>query len=77
MLILLENDCVDVIREQGYRDKLTLRSLSAEALKRFDALSGAKELPVEWKETLHGLPDFTADDLDALTEAILNLKETE
>jgi hypothetical protein len=46
MLILFENDFVDVIREKGYRDLLTLRSSSVEALKRFDPLSMSTFLEV-------------------------------
>lgn len=39
MLIPFENDFVDVIREQGYRDLLTVRSSSPAALKRFEGLT--------------------------------------
>jgi hypothetical protein len=46
MLIPIENDFVDVIREQGYRDLLTVRASSAEALKRFDPLTMAVPLQV-------------------------------
>lgn len=46
MLVLFENDFVDVIREKGYKDLLTLRSSSVEALKRFDPLSMSTFLEV-------------------------------
>ena len=46
MLIPIENDFVDVIREQGYRNLLTLRASSAEALEKFDGLTMAVPLQV-------------------------------
>lgn len=46
MLIPIENDFVDVIREQGYRNLLTLRSSSSEALEKFDGLTMAVTLQV-------------------------------
>ena len=46
MLVAFENDFVDVIREAGYRDLLTLRSSSEAALKRFEAHSMSTVLQV-------------------------------
>jgi ADP-ribosyl-[dinitrogen reductase] hydrolase len=39
------------------------------------ALTGEKYLPEEWKEILHGWPDFKTESLSALTIGILDLKE--
>jgi hypothetical protein len=46
VLVAFENDFVDVIREAGYRDLLTLRSSSEAALKRFETHSMSTVLQV-------------------------------
>jgi ADP-ribosylglycohydrolase len=37
------------------------------------AIHGAKEIPIEVRELLHGWPDYSTDDLINLTESVLNL----
>jgi ADP-ribosylglycohydrolase len=39
------------------------------------ALNGAEELPTDWKDILHGWPEFQVNDLAAITNGILNLKK--
>jgi len=46
LLVAFENDFVDVIREAGYRDLLTLRSSSKKALKRFEGHTSSTILRV-------------------------------
>ena len=46
MLVAFENDFVDVIREAGYCDLLTLRSSSKKALKRFEGHTSSTILRV-------------------------------
>ena len=38
------------------------------------ALSGAEELPREWKDGLHGWPDFTVESIKLLTDGVLEIR---
>ncbi len=61
--------------EAAIRSGFDTDTVAAIAGSLLGALSGAKELPREWKEILHGWPNFDLDDLSRLVNSTLELKE--
>jgi ADP-ribosyl-[dinitrogen reductase] hydrolase len=61
--------------EAAIRSGFDTDTVAAIAGSLLGSLSGAEELPQEWKEILHGWPNFNLDDLSRLVNSTLELKE--